>query len=52
MTDFSKNNHFPYLYLAMNLFGHFGSEVLATFLYESLSISKAFYLYVNLQNVR
>lgn len=34
MTDFSKNNHFPYLYLAMKWLGHFGSEVLATFPYE------------------
>lgn len=44
MTNFSKNNHFPYLYLAMNLFGHFGSEVLATFLYEYLNLQSILFI--------
>jgi len=38
MTDVSNSNYFLYLYLAMNLPRHFGSEVLAPFLYEFLNL--------------
>lgn len=45
MTDFSKNKDFPYLYLARNLLGHFGSEVLATFLYEFLNLQSILFVH-------